>query len=817
MALCVTRQGRVVFANDAFRELPGVRPHVGPGGLEGMSLSDAWPVDGVRMLLRMVREGRYPKGNLVRVPLPDGAGFRWISVSVAPATFDAGPAALWWASDATKIKAAEREAREASIYLRAVLEVAQDALFDLDLAADEIRCTGRALHMLGRRIAGFALWEGAGDFSSTWCRIPLPQAWSQVWYADRAALVRAIERSGEHREPLEWTGRVRRAQGGWIWMTLRGGLLEPMAGPSGGTRFVGTIRDVTVEQQQAEAMRAAKEEADAANRAKSAFLAMMSHELRTPLTALMGNVELLAARLDGDDGRLARRAWEGGSSVLAIIDDLLDLQRLESGRVSFEVTPTPLRRLVEGVCDSFRPSAERRGLALDAHVDASLDWVATDPTRLRQVLVNLVANAIKFTEEGGIRVRVQDEGPEAGREDGAVRVRFEVQDSGIGLDAEAKARLFRAFAQADPSITRRFGGSGLGLAICKGLVEALGGRIDLDSAGPGQGTTAWFQLPLVPVEAPRQEAKEPVAAVDGLTVLVIDDTPTVLETVGLQLDHLQVTGITATDGRSGLQRFLDHPEIGVVLVDLHMPGMDGWSVIQRLREIEAENARPRTRILALTADVQVAAAGRRLLDVGADGYLLKPVALDELRRALARDRDGARKPAGTTDGAAPATADARAPVVDRTLLREILGVDPDSGMLAGLVQRLVKASEPLLADMEAALEAGDPERLATAAHALKGGARSMAAVQLGNVAEELQHGGRAGRLPADLAPVRAALDELQSLADSLAGGHGHSLAAGAGRVSGSDVLDHDPGAVDPLDAAQEPESHQKDGRATEHD
>jgi PAS domain S-box-containing protein len=377
----------------------------------------------------------------------------------------------------------------------------------------------------------------------------------------------------------------------------------------------------------------ARKRAESAERAKAAFLATMSHEIRTPLTAILGFADLLAgAELAEEQRRQVAIIRETGRMLLAIINDILDFSKLEAGKASLEILPFGLRDLLSSTFEAARLLGAERGLAFRIEIDDAVpERVAGDATRLKQILTNLLGNAAKFTEKGGIVLRAAV----AGTEEGRVRLRFEVEDTGIGVAPERLPRLFAMFEQADQSITRRFGGTGLGLAIAKRLADLMGGRIGARST-PGAGSTFWVELPFAAERAPvRSEPAQPGAAADvGLRrgrILVVDDVVTnrlLLDAV-LRAHGQEVA--FATDGVEAVEAAARAP-FDLILMDVHMPHQDGLAATRAIRAGGGPNAR--APIVALTAAVMAeeVAACRA---AGMDGYLAKPVDRDGLQALLA--------------------------------------------------------------------------------------------------------------------------------------------------------------------------------------
>jgi signal transduction histidine kinase/CheY-like chemotaxis protein len=373
--------------------------------------------------------------------------------------------------------------------------------------------------------------------------------------------------------------------------------------------------------------------AEAANRAKSQFLANMSHEVRTPLNGILGMTQLLMqSGLTPSQGRLADLARSSAQSLLAIVDDILDFSRVEAGRLALEQVSFDIREVVAGVLEVFAARAREKDLQLRALVTSDVpDAVRGDPGRLRQVLVNLVGNAVKFTPQGEIVVRVSvsdQQGP-------SLCLRFEVSDTGIGIAPEALSRIFDAFVQADGSTTRRYGGTGLGLAISRQLVDLMGGELTVDSAlGVGSSFCFTARFGLEAREAARAAtvAVPPHGAFDG-RVLLVEDSPVNQAVAEGMLQLLGADVELASDGSQALAA-LAEAAYDLVLMDCMMPGMDGYAATRELRRRERASGR-RTPVVALTANA-MSGDRERCLDAGMDDYLSKPFRQEELRQLLGR-------------------------------------------------------------------------------------------------------------------------------------------------------------------------------------
>jgi len=402
-----------------------------------------------------------------------------------------------------------------------------------------------------------------------------------------------------------------------------------------GARHLITLGDdITASKAAKASLRAALDQAEQASQAKSAFLANMSHEIRTPLNGIVAGADLLAK------GELTPRARElveiivnSGRSLERLLSDILDLVRIEARQVVIETQPFDLSDLARSVGALCALRAEEKGVLLETRIDpAAARAVIGDGPRLRQVLTNLMSNAVKFTDHGQVTLEVA-----LGAGD---RVRFSVRDTGIGFDAAEKVRIFERFQQADASFTRRFGGTGLGLAISRELVQLMGGDLACDST-PGEGSTFWFTLPLPIHEQAAAEAApaSPPETPDTPRVLVADDHPTNLKIVELMLAEVAEI-FTAENGREAADLFATiTPDL--VLMDMQMPVMDGLDAVREIRAREAATGSARTPIIMLTANARPehVAASR---EAGADLHLEKPITSAMLFAAIGQAFEAAQ-------------------------------------------------------------------------------------------------------------------------------------------------------------------------------
>ena len=570
-----------------------------------------------------------------RVRLPSG-DYRWIEARAQP-IYDENDeieklVGVILDIDARKrqelaLAEARQESLKAADRLRIALDAGQAGVFETDFTNKTFWCSSQFPEIMGRGLT----FEEASQRS--W---PMTHPDDAADVANRIASSR--DRSlGTTRNFGMVQSRVVLPSGDIRWVDT---CAEIHWAENGSVdRVVGLVLDIDTRKHQELALLEAQRAAEAAAEAKSQFLANMSHEIRTPMNGVMGVLHLLEKEPLSQDGKgLLQEAQACGHMLGQLLNDVIDFSKIEAGRMELSPEPVDPAHLLHSVAGMLRPQAEAKGLELSVQVEGDGGWIAADPVRLRQALFNLIGNAVKFTAEGRVQARLvlRDAGKRR------KRLRFEIEDTGVGIPQAAQDHLFQRFHQADGSTARRFGGSGLGLAITRSLADLMGGTVGFTSR-EGKGSTFWLDVPAPVVEAPAipEPSSNPAAAapLEGLRILVVEDNPTNRLVAGKILEGLGASVATAEDGALGVQAVAGGC-YDLVLMDIQMPEMDGVEATRRIRALGDEAAA--TPIIGLTAN---AMAHQRVtyLEAGMDGVAAKPISPADLIAEIARVLNG---PAG---------------------------------------------------------------------------------------------------------------------------------------------------------------------------
>jgi PAS domain S-box-containing protein len=674
------RSGQFVYCNERFAEHMGLQAHELMGTDQSASWFSREYVERSKRDDQRVLESGRSSENIEHVPLRDGSTRHWLVLKF-PIQSHSGDAVVGAvALDLTGRYEAEEKLRDSEKRLRSIMQSAGEGIAVTD-GEGKIISWNKAAETIFGRGADEAIGSALGEFLTPAGRREYAALLQGGTDEARPLLVQGLRKNGEE-FPLEFS------RSSW-----RSGAQ---------TFYTKILRDVTERQRLAQEEQALLRASEAAaletSRLKSEFLAHMSHEIRTPINGVIGMSDLLVdTRLDQEQRSYADAIQRSAKGLLDIINDILDFSKIEAGKLEVEQIDFELARTFEDTEKMLLYLARGKGLELSLTIDADVPReLRGDPGRLRQVLGNLLSNAIKFTSKGGIQLRASREASAAGE---AVRLRFEVTDTGIGIGPAALGRMFLPFSQADSSTSRQFGGTGLGLSICKRLVERMGGEIGVRSV-EGRGSTFWFTMPF--------EASRAVHAVAGerdprlspswdrsVRILVAEDNP-INQTILLKL--LEKNGLQAEAVGNGQEVLaaLGERAYDLILMDCQMPGMDGYEATARIRAL-VEKSYCSIPIVAVTANA-VKGDREKCLSLGMNDYVSKPVHPAELERVL---RQWLKPSDPTAEGKAPPMEPKKpnAPaasslVIELEMIEELRSLDDGEGEVLKQLIRERRSPQP---------------------------------------------------------------------------------------------------------------------------
>ena len=704
--------GTITYVNDLFCEINGMAPHQLLGKNHRIIASGIHPRAFYTGMWEAISQGHTWHGEICNRSPVTGQAY-WVAATIVP-FLDANGLPKEYISvrtDITKRKKLEQELAHERSFLESITANLGKGVMVLDR---EERCT--FLNPEAERLLGWTLAQLKGQPLHGQMYFCAGQAEGDDAPACPACLCYALQEcvSFDMQDDLVL---VHKERGSFpAAMTV-----SPLFEDGVLTGCVAVFQDITQHKRHEAELRQAKEQAEQASQARSSFLANMSHEIRTPLNAILGFTEaLLDTPLNPQQQRQLTTVRQSGRTLLGLLNDILDTAKLEKGALQLEVRDFSLRQLCQQLLDMLSLEADKKALSL--HLDyppEEPEFFQGDALRIHQVLLNLLSNAIKFTAIGSVTLHVR-QGPEQW-------LHVQVQDTGIGMTAEQLSRVFTPFAQADASTTRRFGGTGLGTTIARQLVELMHGRLQVSSI-PNQGTCFTVCLPLPPGQPVAATPMLASVALPPLRILAVDDVPENLELLQLVLarDGHQVT--LASGGQAALA-LLKAQAFDVVLLDLHMPDIDGFAVTTQWRAWQAQQGQAPTPVIALSASVLLQDR-QQAFDVGMNGFAQKPLSLPclqaEIARVLHLDTPAAPltplPPLAPAAATAPAASAPPAAVCDEAAALALWG---SRAQWQGALQRSMAQFPAVLAQLQALHAAAQMAEVAALAHRWRGVAGNL--------------------------------------------------------------------------------------------
>ena len=757
-AMWVTdEEGKVQFINRASREMLGATHDRVKAEMWQELLHPEDAPGYIGTFQHAVREHTAFRAE-ARLRRADG-GWRWIASYAEPRWSPKGEflGHIGLSPDVSERKQAEQDMQCSEEKFRQLAENIREVFWMKSPAGDE---------MLYLSPAYEAVWGRTRDSC-----YQNPKAWAEAIHPDdleRAHSMITMQIQGGH---LESEYRIRTPDGKEKWISDRAFPVRDEGGQI--TRVVGIAEDITQRKRYERELILAREAADSASLAKSQFMANMSHEIRTPMNGVIGAAGLLLdTTLTPEQRQYAAVVRASSVTLLALLNDILDFSRIEARKLVLESADFDLRAVLEEAAALLAIKASEKGLHLSWDLEPATPWALRgDPGRLRQILMNLVGNAVKFTDYGEVLVRVRLEK----QAEKVVTLHFTVSDTGIGFRQERAASLFEPFVQGDASTTRRFGGTGLGLTIAKQLVEIMGGDIGVQSA-EGKGSTFWFTAVFEtqtqaspPTREKAAASKQEMLQVPRATpaspqgrILVAEDNLTNQEVTMAMLNKLGHRSDVVSNGMAALQA-LRKADYDLVLMDCGMPEMDGYEATRRIREGRDGIRNPRIPIIALTADA-MSDAQDKCRQAGMSDYLAKPIEPRHLGEILEKWLLPANPAAKMTASNPVSPAKTKRVFNEEDLLSRLMG---DKGLVGKVVAVFLEDAPQQLRALNDKLKAGDADAVRLQAHTLKGAAATISAEILRGVCSEVQEAAAAKEL-SRVAPLMLRLEEeFQRLATAL--------------------------------------------------